>query len=475
MPESNSDDEPDPSEYTFSGAERRYITSGEVGGYREAVLEERVEQRVAMLGDRIDLLLHDVSLLDQKGHLDGEPWHDAWFDFAGFDTGSHTPDLTRRDTFEFEIGSEQADATELIDACTPGMQPGTGSPTSLPAEVAADIGRMMWQIMVTPEGLERETVMKEVVWGFIRGFYMDQRPANECIGDARRELMDGLNSFLTQRADKVADADEDTLELLNESREASRKWSAKRQGMKDIIRDILNAHDVPLKRPSAWKEAFEESDNTDSTEERGGVEPSEVLDLLTDYLVDSDAIDEDDPFVNDTPGTQGQLIQFQRQYGPVEEFEPSDVVTPENVLTVVSEYNLVSKGQLQPLVEDDAERIEDKSWRGIEAADVVDTIAESEGEAKSSTIAMDIRQNDDKGSVTALCRDLEGREFERPVLMGDKTGWRLTAYGELVAQTMFNGTPFGPLGVGDVEKKAALVEGAADEIGVETRDYSPEE
>lgn len=166
-------------------------------------------------------------------------------------------------------------------------------------------------------------------------------------------------------------------------------------------------------------------------------------------------------------GSSGQWADFQAKYGPADQFDPDEFVTRDGVLSVIDEWRVVERTRLKQYCGINRERLQEKVVRGVDAQDVMREIFESSGPISSKRIACALgSETPYQGQTTLICRDLAGREWdERSVVTGDKDGWSLTAYGELLAQVTFEDSysplmrMFGP------EVETDLIREAASGIG----------
>jgi len=448
-------------------------------------MEKRVQKKIGALPQRVDHLLSDIQLLAHNGYLDEEHWGESWIDFIGFEDTGYRPEADRRAPAALdgdEVIAEDPDHSDILEACRVSPKPGRARPTSAPEQLAFQFGVTLRRLMLIPEGINKEQMKKEVAWGLTDGFFRGDALAFAVMGDGRRELKQEFIEYHQTRLEREAELDDEWLQEYEEGRERSDQWTQARFEMVDHIRDVLVDAGLPIQPRHGGKLRCRDDDRAESLNENldeyhdeardDGIFADEVLDLLIDRLVDEPDDIDDDPLIHNEPGTTGQWILFQRQYGPLEEFDPGAVVDEDDVLTVVSENHLVAKGKLNVLVNEDIEAIKDAHWKNVEATDVVEQIVGQDGKVRSVDIAREIGDSDDKAAVTKLCTDLAGREFERAILKGDNTGWSLTPYGELLVEDAF-GYFFGPLGGHKSgADEAALIDAAATQIGVEDWQHS---
>jgi len=439
-------------------------------------MEKRVQKKINALPQRVDHLLSDIQLLAHNGYLDDKHWGESWTDFIGFEDTGYRPKSDGRAPAALdgdEVLGEDPDHSDILEACRVSPKPRRIRPTSAPEQLAFQFGVAIQRLMLFPEGIDEFQMAKEVAWGLTDGFLRGDESAFAVMGDGRRELKQEFIEYQQTRLEREAELDDDWLQEREESCERSDQWNQARYEMMDHIRDVLNNAGLPIQPNFGGKRENLDESHGETSED--GVFPAEVLDLLIDLLVDEPDDIDDDPLIHNEPGTSGQWILFQGQYGPHEEFNPGEVVDEDDVLTVVSENHLVAKGKFNILVNEDMEAIEDAHWKNVEATDVLKQIVGQDGKVRSADIAEEIGDINDKAAVTKLCTDLAGREFERPILEGDNTSWSLTPYGELVAEEAF-GYFFGPSGAHKSgPDEAALIDAAAAQVGVEDWQYSRKE
>lgn len=418
-----------PPSYALSERQRAYLSSGETGSYRESKLEGDIEKKVDNLGHRIDHLLTDISLLYQNGYLGEEHWRDAWLSLVGFDQWEHTPTSTFRLVDGFGDTDDDPTPRDVVDAFTLGDNPSRGDrPTTAPAELARDVGSALYRLTVIPEnGLDRERVLQEMAWGLVKGFYMENRPVREVHNNEPENTpMAELLEYFDARRDLDVEYNNDSREFWTDMAESKDKWESTEHEIRERIRDILRAEDLPVSDPL-------ERHRADGTIE--AIPVYDVYLLLVDRLVDDVEPPEGSLLTGDVLGSAGQMALFKQEYGPADEVDVAELVTREDVLGVVSEYNLLTKAKLEPVVVDHAERLEDTAWKTIDATEITDLLKQSETKLSSSEIAKELKTESHTGTVTKLCNDLAGREFEPALLEGDSGGWNLTQYGRLVAKS----------------------------------------
>ncbi|SEU00944.1 hypothetical protein [Natrinema hispanicum] len=448
-----------PPSFPLSGLQREYVSVGETGNYREAKLEQDVQKKIDQLGERFDRLFSDVELLHENGYLDEEHYADAWTNLMGFDEDDEWAEVIAESHLHADVGGSR--------------------PTSAPQKLARKFGQLLFMLMLFPDGIdEHEQTREDMAWGFLHGLFLDPSDGAQ-LGEPRHEAIEGIIEYLKERLETELKYDEEAIsfhEGIREQREASRE--AERE-IQEHIREVLNDAD-----------GIEVEDNLTPPEEFArGIDPRGVYTLLVDRLTE-DPPSED--LLSNRLGTAGQQALFARQYGPLPEIDPDELVTREDLLAIVKEYNLATKAEIAERVYEDVVELEDAGWKGISAATVVKAIYNADSPLRSSTIAQKVATDSHKSVVTALCNSLAGQKelaerSWRPILEQNPDGWELTAYGEFVADELdarerggdsrfaeLNSHLF-MVGLGDRPTSIAdRVAKAADEIGLEMPEQSLE-
>ncbi|KOX92697.1 hypothetical protein [Halorubrum tropicale] len=451
-----------PPSYGLSKRQREYVASGDTGSYRESELEAAVEEKAEQLGHRLDHLLSDVEHLAKNGYLDEDQWKEAWLALAGFDEWENTPASTFRTVDGFAGTDHEPTPDDIVEAFTVGENPSYGGrPTSAPAELARDVGQMLQRLTIVPdEGPGEKTVLQEMAWGLVRGFYYDLRAPASFFDEPEEDPMAELLEYFDHRHDMKLGYDKDDRERFQSMREAGETWKAVRGDIHRRIRDILKAEDLPVHVSDAL--GGRESD---------GISVFDVYHLLIHDLVADVEVEGNLLPQGDKPFTKGQESLFRSIYGPVEEFDTAEVVTREAVLSVVSKYNMLTKAKLDAVVAEEADRIAGMTWKTIDAAEVLDVLVGADGALSSAQIAKEIEAASHKGSVTKLCRDLAGRAADVAVLKGDPGGWRFTEAGELIKGSGGGSGLRSSVWGDDPDVGAEQIEQMAGELGISTWEW----
>jgi hypothetical protein len=402
--------------YRLLDSDRQFIEEGTApGSYRPHEKENDLREKVELLGPRFDRLFEDVKLLEQgsdrtTNYLDTDAGRNTWIELMGIEEPSSQEKLEQELAFH------------------------RGEPGSGPAAFGVKLGRTVNRLMRWPAfgNLDQDDIVADLVWGFLCGLHYDLRMAGNVTEDVLREDTTEILHRVEERADTYANTIPDPqAEVLARSRQRR----AKRREMALRVHEALS-EDCPTTRlEMQW--GFTDWDDESESEDT----PSRFCSMVVAHLID-DAVDGEYKF-----NSVKQDRAFWREYGPAEEFGVEGFVTEAKVHSVIEERRLLKKHDLLCQLERDAETLATKSSQGAWAEDILPKIVE-EGPVSSTDIAQDIyNSNDYKASVTRLAKDLAGRErnkqregvevwTERPLLEGDRDGWKATEYGKAANQAL---------------------------------------
>lgn len=268
------------------------------------------------------------------------------------------------------------------------------------AKFGQEIGRMVERVMKTPRGTSTVDIWTDLVDGFIEGLcfglYHERQTDTE---DFRREILDSILS---------------TVEARHASR--ARAFEAYRQA--DL--EDRAAHE------QAWDSKLRE-----------------ILAILEEQALVGDEWRNRDagPRVDSIAYWLASAIYWEMY--PEQGMSPAaidELVTPEAVMDVVRTRELETLLALRGLIQDDIERLREKSGRGPSPTALLEEIFEN-GPGSSGELAA--RLDDDRvAGITETARDLAGTRdpsasprdvwTERPLLTGDTDSWDTTPYGEAV-------------------------------------------
>lgn len=452
--------------YTLTTAQRRYLRTGDPGTESVTNMETRIQDKVEHLADRIDHLLSDVNLLHSNEYLTDESWKDTWTELLGFTASPVKPYSRRRRIREQADSEERPSESDLVNACRASTDDGIHRPISAPTEVGRDIGRFARQLMLAPGNLELDEILQELAYGFIEGVYVDHRPAG--IGhehpEQRRKHVNELLTALSERLEHELSYDREWAELEREGRIQGNIWKRHQTKMISRIREILDEEPAPV-APRRPRPEFEELvrkkreglDTEESEVNEAGIDCHDLFWLLTAEAIESEYL----------PGSAGHWAEFQHEYGPPDQFDPGEFVTRDRVLTAIEKWRVLERIRLKQNYSEDKQQLQEKRVRGVDALDVVREIFEHDGSISSKGIARALgSETSNQGQVTQICTDLAGREWdERPLVAGDKNGWTLTMYGELLCHvaSMDSTSPF--MRMFGTEIETEMIRRAAADIG----------
>lgn len=378
----------------LSETEYRYLENEEVpesyredGRQRTDKLDGQVEEKVDLLSERFEVLLEDIDLMASGGFQHTDEWIDAMVSLLDLDLPAHTDHV--KSQLEFQVALP-------------------GDEVSKPQMFGRQMGQMLWHLFCfgLGETVSEEEIQQNVAVGIIEGLTRKQP-----IGEApifAQEVIEKLQEqaretekdvkFVMESFDRTPDAD--LLEEINTN-----------------LRHLLESSD--LVPPSLLPDRPE----TDS-------EKNFVLETYLENkllkLIEAD------------------LSEVQIS-GLIQEPETlmDEGLTQSRIDRLIREHDLVRQQKLVNTLQEDSDRIRDKKGKGVEAVDILGVLGASDTAMSSAEIATEIGAEKWKAGVTGLARDLSGDRREeanrhrdiwndRPVLSGDKDGWSLTVYGEVL-------------------------------------------
>lgn len=391
-------------------SEREYLEEGTApGAYRTHEMENRVTEKTELLPTRFERLFADLELLEQGSErttdfLATETGRQAWLELLGIDEDPSRGELERSLSFH------------------------RGELGSAPAEFGAKLGWAVNRLMYWPvfSGLQKDDIVADLVWGFLRGLHYDPRRAGTVSEDVIR---DDTTAILQQIEDRAHTHAENIQESPAGLLDRSQKRQAKKREMAVRVNEILGEDYPTTSLDMDW--GFVNSGAVGERDEA----TSQFSYWVVAHLIDS-AVDQGHPF-----NSIAQERAFWRDYGPVEEFEAVDFVTENQVFSLVESRQLHERYDLLEQLVTDVQALAKKGWKGTAAEDVLPYTVE-QGPVSSIEIAEAIYSNRDyAASVTRLARDLAGVEVDdrgdeidvwtdKPLLTGERDGWEATRYGE---------------------------------------------
>lgn len=410
----------------LSDAERSYLEDGTASGtYRPHELENRIEEKVEALPDRLEAVFEDVRLL-AEGYFESVPPEEREEVEVGEPVpGEHYRPLDTDKGYRAWLKLMGFDDEPTKQAIVDEFSYTAGGYGSAPAAFGARLGEMANRLMRWPEfgSIETEDVIADLVWGFLAGVHFHHRLAGDVTEDVVREDAAEIIQRVEHRADVYANSRSEPSGLASAAAELSKRTETRNE-MAERVVDIL-LKDLPVETPSIQSELAARNDS----------EVGEFCFDVVDHLADAHVADAH-PL-----GSAHQWDAFYDEYGPAEEFDVEEFVTADRVASIIRERRLAERHQLRATLDSDAEALTTKKWRGPHATDVLPEIVE-EGPISSRDVAVEVMGSSDyAGSVTRLAKDLAGQDCDarseetwedRPILRGDPRGWEATAYGAAV-------------------------------------------
>lgn len=307
-------------------------------------------------------------------------------------------DETSRETIPFEdwrecwfevIGLEHEHAQrEIEQAYTHTHSDESQYPTSGLAEFGETLGQLANTLYLAKNKDEVYEGYLDIILGFVNGIYQMEDGTGS--GDYREQVIEHVNRGLTERSETLAQIDNATMEDKDEYFENKKK-------AEKIIGKILDEEEIQPTPAPIW-----------------------VLEKAK--------------------GKHVRTSEFNpRKMQVAGDVPVEDEFTKETVLEIVEEEKLCEKGTVFELIfEEDFDRVIDTHWRGVEAAEIIDLMFQSEKDNMSLSEINDglNSQKIHRKTIPKLTADLSGRESpwdERPLLQESRNGWKLTNYGKAMA------------------------------------------
>lgn len=352
---------------------------GDDTNYSNSDMEDRVLEKVDLIPKRIESLRYDVSWLNDEGYFEGERWHSR---VGGLFQQSE--DLTGKSVL---ATNEQA------------------------RTLGHDLGIIANYLIAGVDELDDPQIRQQIVWGFIERFY----PISSSWSDDEEVEMEELTDFIEQAHQKRQDR------LWEDIKEFEERQDIAREMQLHILRSF---EDERIALPEVTSIPDYERNRF-----------AAVL-VLCGYL-DSEVASHESP--------SEQWDQFIDQIDPPT-FDISSELSPDKIRSHLDDGVIEILEEIDP-VNRDTRRVLETSWRGVEMAAVLRTVADNPG--ISSKDIENSLENSNQSAITRLAKDMAGMQrehgevFERPLVDGDKDGWTLTEYGELVYASIAE--PSGPI------------------------------
>ena len=367
----------------LSESERKYLETGGLGSYTHSNIVERIESKMNELPDRINSLHRDVELIS-KGDpnaygVDADPsarsdpkfftmdrWGGGWLELMGFE-------------------DEQTSKTELIQALQH-HPPAGKSPRSAPADFGMKLGQLARRLMLCPNlpdgTITPKQIYQEVVWGFVRGCYLDNLQAF-APREHWYEAGDELATMIEHRTQEMGDL--------------------KANQRKDIQSSVESIQRLP-----------------------------EILEHIDKILKDN--------------GLQGDWLKeriknLMLEHYDIEELlsrdEPVSELFPETeVIELVEKHQIEQHHVLRKHLISDVDQLRSQSYQGLNAETVFETIFSSAPKSnREIRNELDLQARDTRPAKIA--KDLTGRGWDSvPLLTETEDGWQLTDYGRALGHIM---------------------------------------
>lgn len=413
-----------PPSYALTQAEREFLRSGETGGYRKSRLESQIQSKLHDQPARLVRLAEDIELLADR-----------------IDTDVRQHFLSGISTYPIQQ-DEPLKPTELH---------GRSMLRSPYSELGRELGDLIHQIIQPTRHDDEHDILSQIVFGFISGTFIDHLPIKEI--DQKgfehfiREVMENCSEF----ASEIDDQRLTYPEWSEENQEITQRWDMKKNEIESNVRHILTEADVLYKEdtdllsdPGEWDDLLSNPDKIrNQREEYRNSRSYKVVDETVNYLI-ADNIDPE--FVagsltySTAPGSAGNWAAFMDS-NDIDSFTVDEFASEERVLEIFRKFRIKGRIQLKSRLVSDADRLQHHHWRGVDAINIIDELRSGETPLSSREIAISMESRKNRVSqVTAAAHALAGNPYknqitwdETPLLKGDKTGWELTEYGDLLA------------------------------------------
>ncbi|SFS63548.1 hypothetical protein SAMN04488556_1763 [Halostagnicola kamekurae] len=333
-------------------------------------------------------------------------------------------------------------------------------PMSPACELGREIGETIHHVMSGRDDQQMREIVSQMSFGFILGAYILPLPVAEVDKHGVDQFIGEINEMSLTFASKF-DEERMTFDEFTEGMdEYSQKWREIERDIDQNIRHTLfeagylyddDQHLFPDPTPDGILFSLDDTDYSTKWEEYRNSRSHKIIKKTRDYLiadgVDSDIIDMSVGY-STIPGSGGNVAAFQDTHD-LDQLDVDVFASKENILEVYSKYRIRKRIQLSSRLAEDTSRLRDHRWRGVNAFQVFKLINTEGPNISSHEIAEIIgsRKHRDP-QVTAIGRALSGEHYdsqtnwkELPLLSGNKRSWRLTDYGEVLAQYIFRDLP----------------------------------
>jgi hypothetical protein len=418
--------------FALTPAEKEYLESGVTGSYRRSQLESRVEEKARSLPGRIGRLADDVETLAENGYLSGEDGQVIWR-------------VLLADALDVSSGDVEGGVTEWNTGAVP------RTPVT---EFGRQMGNLTHELLHTSEQSDIFEVITHLVFGFAQGVYVDHIKA----GVVEEHGVDEIMSNLVADVESLAGEAEERREAFFDAGQFQNNVEARRRARSSFerhVRQVLHEAGI-VDQPPRSLEAILENRQSQSESSNGPSEDAEVVESMEEYQqamrpkatslvqrtvghlilndVDSDSL----------PNTWGASMEFWTEHDP-NDFDPEEFATADEVLEVFETKQIHWRVLLERQVRDDRNWVKERSWRGVDASKILELIHLHEPISSAAINDRLEARKDYTAQVTRLARDLAGENSETrdtkeelPLVTGNKTGWQLTEYGQILASYWFD-------------------------------------
>jgi hypothetical protein len=363
-------------EYRLTSRERNWADTGEAGTDRPSRLQKNIRDKRDLLDARFRDLFEDIEVLDREGYFEPQEWEDGWRDLMRI---GKNRDL--QEEFIFEPRHEP------MWSSTPAFRFGK------------DLGEMVRQLMLYPQGIEDENVWSDLILGFIEELCFTEWDDHPRIrGDYMESLLEKVKHKSEIRFNEIATEEEEFFEKVYGGNNP-------REKLKEEIRDAIS--------------------------ESGEIPYEEHRQIR---LLSSD------------------IFHILAENQDSREPEMEEEITPTLVERVVDEHDLLIRRELSSKINQDIQNLRKIESNDIKGTDIIGNFPEVIGTATSREIALSIGGSDGSvkknlPEVVKLClclsdeRDMDGLNWssynllKRDIGSPDEYGkreWELTEYGKAV-------------------------------------------
>lgn len=409
-----------PSSLALTTAEKEYLRSGETGGYRASRLDSQIREKRRCIPDRVNRLVGDVECMNENAPTSEKQRAQLW-----------------RDVLAQALDDEQpsSETTELRDGVVP---------KSPAMAFGRQLGQLTSSLLYASDGADLKKQVTHLTLGFLMGAYLDNLSAGYVDRNGLNQVLSLLVDDVGNLADSVAERRRSFMQGLSFVNDIEHREMA-RDALEDHVRTVLNqrglAAQEELQQESAEVEVLDEppedyeiADAEDFFLTLASDVP--LVERVVGHLMNQDSGTES------APNTYGADQDFWANHD-AETFDPEKFVTADEIEHVFRHRRIRGRAELEERIAEDIGKLDDKKWRGVSAREVFRLIHEGENLSSAEINERLDSRKKYTGQVTTLASDLSGKEYSAPnwdgipLVTGEKDGWALSEYGEIVAELMF--------------------------------------